>query len=130
MPLLRFDLVAGRSPQQVRELLDAAHRAMVEAFAVPDSDRYQVVHQHPAEEMVLEDTGLGITRSRSMVLLQMTSRRRTQQEKERFFDLLVQRLQTACDVSPEDVVVSIVENSDSDWSFGHGRAQFLTGELT
>jgi len=27
------------------------------------------------------------------------------------------------------VVVSIVENSDADWSFGLGRGQFLTGEL-
>jgi len=26
-------------------------------------------------------------------------------------------------------VVSIVENSDEDWSFGLGRGQFLTGEL-
>jgi hypothetical protein len=26
-------------------------------------------------------------------------------------------------------MVSFVENTDEDWSFGHGRAQFLTGEL-
>ena len=26
-------------------------------------------------------------------------------------------------------LVSIVENTDEDWSFGLGRAQFLTGEL-
>jgi hypothetical protein len=30
---------------------------------------------------------------------------------------------------PADLIVSITENSDEDWSFGHGRAQFLTGEL-
>jgi len=28
-----------------------------------------------------------------------------------------------------DVMVSLVENGDEDWSFAHGRAQFLTGEL-
>jgi hypothetical protein len=28
-----------------------------------------------------------------------------------------------------DVMVSIVTNTDADWSFGNGRAQFLTGEL-
>jgi hypothetical protein len=28
-----------------------------------------------------------------------------------------------------DIVVSITSNSDADWSFGYGRAQFLTGEL-
>jgi hypothetical protein len=26
--------------------------------------------------------------------------------------------------------VSITENHNADWSFGKGRAQFLTGELT
>jgi hypothetical protein len=26
--------------------------------------------------------------------------------------------------------VSITDNNDEDWSFGYGRAQFLTGELT
>jgi hypothetical protein len=26
-------------------------------------------------------------------------------------------------------VVSFVENGDEDWSFGLGRAQFLTGDL-
>jgi hypothetical protein len=28
-----------------------------------------------------------------------------------------------------DIIVCIVTNSDADWSFGNGRAQFLTGEL-
>jgi 4-oxalocrotonate tautomerase len=26
-------------------------------------------------------------------------------------------------------MVSVTENTDEDWSFGYGRAQFLTGEL-
>lgn len=30
---------------------------------------------------------------------------------------------------PADLIVSLVENSDADWSFGAGRAQFLTKEL-
>jgi len=34
-----------------------------------------------------------------------------------------------CGLSPSDVVVSIVTTTDEDWSFGNGRAQFLTGEL-
>jgi hypothetical protein len=30
---------------------------------------------------------------------------------------------------PNDVIVSVVENTRTDWSFGFGRAQLLTGEL-
>jgi hypothetical protein len=28
-----------------------------------------------------------------------------------------------------EAFVSITDNDDEDWSFGYGRAQFLTGEL-
>ncbi|WP_432512206.1 tautomerase family protein [Kineococcus sp. SYSU DK001] len=129
MPLLRFDLVAGRTQAELTTLLDAAHAAVVEAFEVPDGDRYQVVHQHPAGEMVVHDTGLGIDRTRDVVVLQMTSRKRTQQQKEDFYRLLTRNLEKEAGIAPSDVVVSVVENADADWSFGHGRAQFLTGEL-
>ena len=45
MPLLRFDFVAGHT-DELKSLLDAAHGAIVEAFGVPDRDRYQIVHEH------------------------------------------------------------------------------------
>jgi hypothetical protein len=35
----------------------------------------------------------------------------------------------ACGIEQNDIVVSLVANSDADWSFGNGQAQFLTGEL-
>jgi len=46
MPLLRVDFVAGRTDGELKSLLDAAHGAIVEAFGVPDRDRYQIVHEH------------------------------------------------------------------------------------
>ena len=60
----------------------------------------------------------------------MVSRRRPREFKERFYKLLAGNLAERCGLDPADLVVSITENDDEDWSFGHGRAQFLTGELT
>ena len=129
MPLLRFDLVEGRSASELQALLDAAHDAMLEAFEAPPGDRYQVVHEHPAAHLVVEDTGLGIPRTNKRVMLQVTTRPRSREMKETFYRLLCERLQERCGIAPADVVVSMVSNTDEDWSFGHGRAQFLTGEL-
>jgi hypothetical protein len=42
MPFLRVDAYEGRSKEQVKELLDAIHRAILSAFGVPLRDRYQV----------------------------------------------------------------------------------------
>lgn len=130
MPLLYIDLIEGRTPEELRTLLDAVHDTVVEAFGVPPRDRYQVVHTHPAHEIVAWDTGLGITRSAGQVIVHVVSRRRTRAMKEKFYELLVTNLSERCGVDPADVIVSITENGDEDWSFGYGRAQFLTGELT
>jgi len=129
MPLLRFDLIEGREPSELKALLDAAHRAMLEAFQVPARDRYQIVHEHKREHMIVEDTGLGFPRTDRVVFLQVTSRPRTREQKEAFYRLLCEELMGSCGIAPSDVVVSIIENTDADWSFGLGRAQFLTGEL-
>ena len=129
MPLLRFDLIEGRTDDEMKTLLDAAHRAMLAAFKVPERDRYQIVHEHPPSRIIVEDTGLGIPRTKNVVLLQMTSRPRKREQKEAFYRLLCEELEKSCGIVPSDVMVSIVENSDEDWSFGLGRGQFLTGEL-
>lgn len=129
MPLLKFDLIEGRSEEQLQTLLETAHQAMVQAFEVPPSDRYQCVTQHRPGELVLQDTGLGYTRSSDVVLLTVISRPRLQAQKAEFYRLLAEKLQANCSLSPDDLIVSLVENSDADWSFGRGRAQFLTGEL-
>jgi hypothetical protein len=129
VPLLRFDLIEGRSEAELKAMLDAAHRAMVAAFKVPERDRYQIVQEHKRSHMIVEDTGLGIERSEKIVFLQVTTRSRDRKLKEAFYHLLCEALERDCGIAPSDVVVSMVENFDEDWSFGLGRAQFLTGEL-
>ncbi len=129
MPLLRFDLVEGRSDTELKALLDAAHEAVVEVFGVPVRDRYQVVNEHKPSRLIVEDTGLGIPRTNKVVVLQMTSRPRGRDAQEKFYRVLVEKLEAACGIGPDDVMVSITVTRDEDWSFGKGRAQFLTGEL-
>ena len=129
MPLIRIDMIEGRSPDATKALLDATHRIVVKAFKVPARDRYQIVHEHPPSHFVAEDTGLGIARTRNCVVFQVTTRPHEQKAKETFYKMLAHELETTCGILPSDVVVSIVTNADEDWSFGYGRAQFLTGEL-
>jgi phenylpyruvate tautomerase PptA (4-oxalocrotonate tautomerase family) len=129
MPLLRIDVIEGRSEAELKELLDAIHCAMQAAFKVPERDRYQIVHEHPAAEMIIEDTGLGIPRTDRVVIVQVTTRPRSQFEKQNFYEFLCRELARRCGVKVSDVVVSITQNTDEDWSFGYGRAQFVTGEL-
>lgn len=129
MPLVRFDILEGRTDQQIQAMLDAAHRAVVEAFEVPEDDRYQIVHEHKPSRIFVKDTGLGIPRTDQVVVVSVTSRPRSQEAKQNFYRLLCVALKEQCGIEPSDVVVSIILNSDADWSFGNGEAQFLTGDL-
>ncbi|MBV8187862.1 MAG: tautomerase family protein [Alphaproteobacteria bacterium] len=129
MPLLQFHVIEGRSHHELAALLDATHRVVVETLHVPQRDRYQIVHEHKPSRVRFEDTGLGIPRSEKFVLLQITSKHHTTEQKTAFYQKLCAELERFCGIEPTDVMVSIVANSDEDWSFGLGRAQFLTGEL-
>lgn len=64
-----------------------------------------------------------------MTVIQVTQQGRDRAQKEALYAALAQRLGDRGLVQPRDLVVSVVENTRDDWSFGHGRAQFLTGEL-
>jgi phenylpyruvate tautomerase PptA (4-oxalocrotonate tautomerase family) len=129
MPLLRFDLIKGRTEPEIAALLDAAHDAMLEAFNVPLRDRYQIVHEHEPSRVRFEDTGLDIPRTDKFVLVSVTTRPRTTDEKTTFYSLLTKAFSERCGIAPSDVMVNFVTNTDADWSFGHGEAQFLTGKL-
>lgn len=129
MPLVRIDLVRGRSAEQVRALADTVQEVMLDVFAAPPRDRYQVIHQHDPGEIVAEDTGLGLTRTDGVTVIQVTQQGRSREQKEALYAALAQRLGDAGLVDPDDLIVSVTENTKDDWSFGRGRAQFLTGEL-
>src|SRR6202040_2208531 len=81
MPFLRVDAYEGRSKEQVKELLDAIHRAILSAFGVPLRDRYQVYQEHSESNFIVQDTGLGIDRTKNVVFIGITSRQRTEEQK-------------------------------------------------
>lgn len=81
--------------------------------------------------MIIQDNGLGIERSDNIVVIHMISRqgRKTRSQKEKLYELLVRNLKRDCDLDPADLVVSITENEDEDYSLGYGKVQFCDGEL-
>lgn len=129
MPLVRIDVVEGRSDEDLRALADTVHGVMLDVFAAPPGDRYQVITEHRTGHLVLEDTGLGFTRTDDVVLVQVFQQGRSTEQKRALYRTLADRLQERHGIAPTDVMVSITGNSREDWSFAYGRAQFLEGDL-
>jgi hypothetical protein len=129
MPLLQFDVIQGRSESEMRTLLDAAHRAVLAAFKVPTRDRYQIVHENKAYQMVFEDTGLGLTRTNNLVMVRVFTSPRSDEQKQFFMAELCRELKESCGILGSDVMISFITNGKGDWSFGNGVAQYMTGDL-
>ena len=129
MPLVRIDVQAGRTPAQLRRLADTVQEVMLDVFAAPPGDRYQIITEHAVGHIIAEDTGLGLERSDGVTVIQIFQQGRNAEQKQAAYDQLAKRLDAAELVRPEDLIVSVMANEREDWSFGLGRAQFLTGEL-
>ncbi len=129
MPLVRIDAIAGRTDLEISKLQDAIHRTVVSAFGVPERDYYQIYHEHPPAHMVIQDTGLGIERTKNVLVICIRSTPRDDEKKFTLYRELVHELEATCGILRSDVMVSIVSNTRADWSFGNGEAQFITGAL-
>ena len=129
MPLIKIDLLEGRTDDELKTLLDILHDCVLDAFEVPERDRYQVITEHKPGRMVLWDTGLGFERSEQMILLRVyTSPRRTVM-KTKFCKIVAERLESSWGLDPKNLMISFITNTDADWSFGYGEIQYLTGKL-
>lgn len=85
--------------------------------------------QHEEYEVMCEDTGLGYSRSNKLVIIQIFQQGRSDEQKQAAYKALQEILYSTSKLSGEDLIVSCVENTRADWSFGMGEAQFLTGKL-
>ena len=125
MPFSRISLLKGKSPEYLGALSDSLHRAMVEAFNVPEKDRFQIIHQHEPHELVFdrdyEGGGRG-SRSGDFVLIAITTGKpRSTDIKQAFYRRLVERLAEAPGINPQDVMVVLSETQGDDWSFSAGE---------
>uniref|UniRef100_UPI003D8DC6EB tautomerase family protein n=1 Tax=Gordonia sp. B7-2 TaxID=3420932 RepID=UPI003D8DC6EB len=130
MPLIHIHVTEGRrTDAELRRFADVVQDVMLEHFAAPDRDRYQVITEHKPGRIILEDTGLGFDRTDDAVVIQIFQQGRTMEHKRAAFKALAERLEAETGLRPADLVISVSANTREDWSFGEGVAQFVDGAL-
>lgn len=129
MPLVRIDVNEGRTPQELQDLSRGIHDAILGEYGIPERDYFHILTEHPQGQIFAQDAGLGFERTHGVVMIQIfTQGGRSQEAKQRLFSAVAENL-TGLGVAGEDVFIGYVENTAGDWSFGYGRAQYVTGEL-
>jgi 4-oxalocrotonate tautomerase len=125
MPLVRIDLLEGKTPEYREQVGRVVYDAMLEALGVPKNDRFQVITEHPRAGLQFDRTYLGIERSDDCVFLQITlNAGRTLDAKKRFYKAVADGLHEKLKLRREDVFINLVEVQKENWSFGNGEAQY------
>jgi 4-oxalocrotonate tautomerase len=126
MPLVRIDLRHGTSPEYRKALGDGVHRAMLEALAIPPDDRFQVITEHSATDLIYPAEYVGVHHSDRIVFVQITmSFGRKPQQKRKLFQRMAEILAESPGLAPQDLLINLVETSWENWSFGNGQAQYM-----
>jgi 4-oxalocrotonate tautomerase len=125
MPLVRISLRERKSEQYRKALADGVHQAMVEAIDAPRQDRFQIITEHSANDLIYDPSYLGIERSDDIVMVQITlSAGRKPGQKRKLFQRMAEILAKNPGLRPQDLMINLVETAWENWSFGNGEAQY------
>jgi len=128
MPMSRISLLRGKSADYLQAVQAGLHRALVDAFEVPQTDRFQVLEQLAPGELVFDRDYLGGPRSDDFVLIVVTAGRpRATATKQRFFRQVVDNLGHSPGIHPQDVMIVVTTTGTDDWSFSDGVGQIMPG---
>lgn len=120
MPLVNISILKGKSTQYIKAVADGVNSAVVETMGFPDDDRYQIIHEVEPHCLQFQD------RSEDRVMMHLTMRAgRSNKSKHVFYAKVVENLAADPGIDPANVLITIVENHDIDWSFRNGIAQFV-----
>jgi phenylpyruvate tautomerase PptA (4-oxalocrotonate tautomerase family) len=126
MPLVRIDLLEGRSPEFLTLLSQTVHKTMIRQLSVLDRDYFQVITEHKPYQLLFSRNYLGVNRNDKHIFIHIfLSTGRTGEVKEAFFKELNEELKGISvageeTVRGEDVSVILTETKKEDWSFGNG----------
>ena len=127
MPLVRITLRRHHPPEYLRDMGDAIHDALVSQANVPQDDKFQIIEEVEAYQLVAHPSYGGVERSENVVIVQITlNAGRTLEIKKNLYADIVRRLEKAVDIRPDDVLVSLVEVTKENWSFGKGLATYAS----
>jgi 4-oxalocrotonate tautomerase len=127
MPLVRIDLLEGKTPEYRIEIGRIVYQAMLDVMNVPKNDRFQVITEHSKTGLQFDREYLDVHRSDDCIFLQITlNSGRTVEMKQRFYKAIADGLHESLKVRREDVLINLVEVAKENWSFGNGEAQYVS----
>ncbi|MFV8239203.1 tautomerase family protein [Aerococcus urinaeequi] len=125
MPLVRIDLLEGKTAEFKSQLGELVYESMLETIGIPEEDKFVVVNDVKAEELIFSTNYLGVDRTDGIIIIQITMNEgRTTEVKKALYKTVADKLNSQLDIRKEDVFINLIEVNKENWSFGNGIAQY------
>lgn len=125
MPLVRIDLLEGKTAEFKSQLGELVYESMLETIGIPEEDKFVIVNDLKAEELIFSTNYLDVDRTDGIVIIQITMNEgRTTEVKKALYKTVADKLNSQLDIRKEDVFINLVEVNKENWSFGNGIAQY------
>jgi phenylpyruvate tautomerase PptA (4-oxalocrotonate tautomerase family) len=117
MPLVKVEIIQGKSPEYKRAILDGIHSALVTAFKIPVDDRNQRLYELSGENFEKRST-----KSDKFTLIEITAfKGRSYEAKELLYSEIAKNLMQNPGIKGDDILIVLNEQPLENWGVYGGK---------
>ena len=114
MPLVRVDIIKGKTPEYKKNLLNCIHEGLMETIGIEDWDRFQRI-----VEIDKVDYETSPDKTDDFMIIEITMfKGRTREQKKALIETVTDKLVETLEIRPTDVFIVIHEPADENWGLG------------
>ena len=118
MPLVKIEMLNGKPKEYKKAVFDSVHKALVDAFKIPDTDRMQKIIEYDKENFEVNPN-----MSENAMMIEITAfSGRSYEAKKKLYELIVTNLEKSPGINPMDVLIVVKESSSGNWGIRGGKA--------
>ncbi len=117
MPLVRITIRSGKSINYKKALLDGIHESLVQAFKIPEHDRYQILHELDAEHFEAPQV-----KTENITMIEITAfKGRSSETKKDLYRAIVENLAKNPGIKGDDIMIIVHEPPLENWGIRGGK---------
>jgi hypothetical protein len=125
MPLAKIHVLEGRyDDRRLGKLSQAVQDALIAILKIPPDDFFQIIHEMPRKRFLHTPSFLGLKYSDDFIVLELAFiAGRPKETRLALLKELNARIVAGAGISPDDLMIQLVEGPGENYSFGQGLAQ-------
>ena len=114
MPLVRVEMIKGKSPEYKKTVLDCIHEGLMESIGIEDWDRFQRII-----EIEPDDFETAPEKTDAFMIIEITMfPGRSKEQKKVLIENITEKLCDRLSISATDIFIVINEPANENWGLG------------